>query len=291
MNLYLAGNAVNFNGSPDGGDHVYTASYILNPPVCTQVVPTITSVTSAGDFGGLTNITAGTWLEIKGTNLATGTRQWEDRDFLYANAPGSVDGVRATINDKPAFVFYVSPGQINVQAPTDTITGVAVAVRVTNCQGTSALFNVQKTARAPGLQSNAARKVGGTQYVVALHSDLQTFVGNTNLIPGSGLNFRPAKPGDSITVYGIGFGDILPARVPLTGVVVSEQNQLASSLNITLGSTVVTSVSYAGLSPGYVGLYQFNFVIPEVADGDHRLNMTLAGTALQQPDVFLTVKR
>jgi uncharacterized protein (TIGR03437 family) len=289
VRFYVAGNAVNFNGLSDQGDHVYTADYTLNPAVCTQVVPQITSVNSGSDFGGLSNFAAGSWIEIKGTNLATTTRVWEDRDFLYANAPASVDGVRVTVNDRPATVFFVSPAQVNVQAPTDPITGIAVAIRLTNCQGTSNAISVNKTARAPGLLAHPLWRMGGRQHLTALHQDGRTFVGNAEMVPG--VPMRPARPGDSVTAYGIGFGDVMPTSVPMTGVVVSQLNQLASTFNIMLGATAVNSVTYAGLAPGFVGLYQFNFVIPDVPDGDHQVNMTVAGAPLQQPPVFLTVRR
>jgi uncharacterized protein (TIGR03437 family) len=289
VSFYVAGNAVNSNGNSDGGDNVYTASYTLNPAVCTQVTPTITSVTSGSDFGELSNIAAGSWIEIKGANLANGTRVWEGRDFLYANAPTSVDGVRATVNDRPAFVFYVSPVQINVQAPVDPITGISVAVRVTTCGGTSAAFNVNKTARAPGLLAHPLWMAGGRQHLTALHNDGVTFVGMAGMVQG--VPMRPARPGDTITAYGIGFGDVNPTSTPVAGVVVSQLNQLASSFNLTLGSTPVTQVPYAGLAPNFVGLYQFNFVIPDVPDGEHQITGTLAGTALQQAPIYLSVRR
>jgi uncharacterized protein (TIGR03437 family) len=301
VNFYVAGNAVNFNQQSDGGDHVYTANYVLNPVACTLVVPQILSINSASDFGGLSTIAAGTWIEIKGTNLAPSVRDasgatqtfrsWEGRDFLLSNAPTSLDGVRVTVNDKLAFVSYVSPTQVNIQSPTDTITGNAVAVRVSNCSGTSAAVSVQKLAVSPGLLAHPLWKVGGKQYLTALHTDGRTFVGNTDLVQG--VTLRPAKPGDTVTAYGIGFGDVRPASISLSGVIVPVQpeNQILSSFNLTLGTTAVTQIPYKGLAPGFIGLYQINFVIPDVPDGDHQVNGTLAGTAFQQPPMFLTVKR
>src|SRR5206468_717032 len=50
-------------------------------------------------------------------------------------------------------------------------------------------------------------KVDGKQYVVAQFAD-QSFVGRPGLI--AGLNFRPAKPGEVITIYAIGCGPVTP---------------------------------------------------------------------------------
>jgi uncharacterized protein (TIGR03437 family) len=58
---------------------------------------------------------------------------------------------------------------------------------------------------------------------------------------------------------------------------------------MTIGG-VNTVVSYKGLAPNFVGLYQFNFVVPNVADGDQPVVIRLGATALPQT-LFLSVKR
>jgi uncharacterized protein (TIGR03437 family) len=288
VHFYLAGNAVNFNGASDGGDHVYTNDYVLNPAACAQVVPEITSAKSGTDFGGFSSITSGTWVEVKGSNLANTTRIWEGRDFLGTTAPSNLDSVRVTVNGKSAPVYFVSPGQINVQAPADTQNG-AVDVKVTTCGGSSAAFSTTKETRVPGVLAPASFKIGGKQYLVAQFSDL-TFVGPTTLFPASsGVKTRPAKPGDGLTVYGIGFGEVDPAQTP--GVIVSSLNKIAAPVTLSFGTRAAT-LSYAGLAPNYVGLYQFNFTVPaDTPDGDQQINITVGGSPLAQPPMFLTVQR
>ena len=126
--------------------------------------------------------------------------------------------------------------------------------------------------------------MGGKQYMVALYQAGVTFVGNTGLIPG--VPFRPAKPGDAITAYGIGFGPVTPASAP--GVVVAQQNAVPN-LTISFGQTPATT-TYAGLAPGTIGLYQFDIAVPNVPNGDYQINMTVGGVALQQT-VYLTVSQ
>jgi len=91
------------------------------------------------------------------------------------------------------------------------------------------------------------------------------------LIPG--VPFQPAKPGDSITAYGIGFGAVTPAIAP--GVVVGGQNSIPN-LTISFGATPAT-LTYAGLAPGNIGLYQFNITVPQVANGDYQINVIVDG--------------
>jgi len=282
--FYVAGNAVNNNALNDGGDHAYTASFVLHPVGSNPIKPAITSVNSATDFGAFSNFSPGTWLEVKGTNLSATTRQWAGADFSGSNAPTSVDGVSATVNGKAAFVYYVSPTQINIQAPADTATG-PVAVVVKSGSQTSDPVNATEAAIVPGVLAPAAFKIGGKQYLVAQFSD-GVFVGNPNLIAGAA--FRTAKPGDVLTLYGIGFGDVTPAIAP--GIVVGQQNKVNAQVGFAFGQTNA-AISYGGLSPGFVGLYQFNIVVPNVADGDQQINVTVNGVALPQPAMFLTVKR
>jgi uncharacterized protein (TIGR03437 family) len=288
--FYLAGNVVNFNNQADSGDHVYTANYTLTPLAqCTNTsLPTIESANSASGFGGGTNFAAGSWLEIKGTNLASTTRQWTGNDFTGSNAPTSLDGVSVLINGKPGYIYYVNNEltQVNVQAPADTAMG-PVSITVTNCNTTSASASLlTKAPLVPGLLAPSSFNIGGKQYLVALFLDGVTYVGNTNLIPG--LPFRPAKPGDTIVTYGIGFGDVTPAVAP--GVIVSQSNQLVNPVTILFGTTQAQT-TYAGLAPGQIGVYQFNITVPNVPDGDYSINVTQNGITALPSTMYLTVHK
>ena len=253
------------------------------PATCTVGAPTISDVHSLSEWGNFTTFASGSYLEIKGTNLGQTTRLWSGGDFQDAAAPVSLDSTMVSINGRRAFTYYNSPTQLNVQAPADSATG-NVDITVTNCAGTSAPYTFQKAAIAPGLLAPPSFKIGGKQYLVALYNDGKTYVGRTNLI--AGVPFREAKPGDRITAYGVGFGDTVPAVAP--GTVAGVQNSVPN-LSISFGTTPAT-VSYKGLAPGNVGLYQFDFIVPDVPDGDTEV-VVKVGSAQVQQTVFLTVKR
>ena len=82
-------------------------------------------------------IEAGSWVTIQGSNLANTTRTWRSSDFVGDDLPTSLDGVSVSIDGQPAFVEYISPTQINVQAPSDSMVG-AVNVVVDNNGAVSA---------------------------------------------------------------------------------------------------------------------------------------------------------
>jgi uncharacterized protein (TIGR03437 family) len=127
----------------------------------------------------------------------------------------------------------------------------------------------------PGLLAPTSFEIGSTQYAVALFPDDATYVLPTGAI--AGVPSRPAKAGDTITLYGVGFGSVTP-NTP-AGQVVEASNALALPFVLKFGSTEAT-VTYAGLGPGLVGLYQFNVVVPKLTTiGAVRLNFTLEGVA------------
>jgi uncharacterized protein (TIGR03437 family) len=264
---------------------------------CTNTTPpVIASVDSASAYGGYSYFASGSWLEVKGANLAdpadprltatTNPGQWTASDFNGVNAPTNLDGISVSINGKPAYVWYLSPTQLNVQAPEDSATG-NVAITVTNCKATSSPFALTHLALAPGMLAPANYSAGGTQYMVALFASDGAYVLNTSTGAAFGLNSRPAKPGDLIIAYGIGFGDVIPSTLP--GVIVQQTDTLVNPVAISFGSTNAT-LAYSGLAYGLVGLYQFNIFVPTgLANGDYQINMTQNGTKLPQT-MYLTVQ-
>ena len=270
-----------------GGQAAYT---------CTNTTPpVITSVSSASAYGAYSYFAPGSWLEIKGTNLAdpgdprlkaaVNPGQWTSSDFTGTNAPTTLDGISVSINGKPAYVWFLSPTQLNVQAPQDSATG-SIAVTVTNCKSSSAPLTFPLRALAPGLLAPANYTDGGTPYLVATFVSDGAYVLNTSTGAAFGLNSRPAKPGDLIVAYGIGFGDVTPSILP--GVIVQGSNSLVNSINISFGSTNAP-LSYSGLAGNFVGLYEFYITVPPgLADGDYQINVTQNGTRVPQT-MYLTV--
>ena len=223
--------------------------------------PTISAVISAGAFGGSSAVAPGTWVEIYGSKLSSTTRPWTTADFTGNSAPTSLDGVTVTIGGQAAFIEYISPGQVNAQLPSNIGPG-SLQLTVTSGGITSAPVNVTVNPAQPGLLAPPSFKIGADQYVVAQFGD-GTYVAPAGSI--AGVNSRPAQPGETIVIYGIGFGPVIP-DIP-AGQIATGTSQLSASLQVLFGQTVA-QVSYAGLTQGSVGLYQFNVVVPAVADNN-----------------------
>lgn len=231
----------------------------------TQPAGTVTGVSNAGDFQS--GFASATWLAIFGTNLSATTYSWQASDFVNGQLPTSIEGVSVTIDGVPAYVQYISPTQINVLAPDDTATG-SVALVVTTAGQASNTFTVQKQQYAPAFFTI------GNGYAAAQHSNY-TLIGPTSLYPGSST---PAQPGETILIYGTGFG---PTNPPLpTGQLITTAEPLpANSVQVTIGGVSAT-VIFAGLVEP--GLYQFNVTVPEsLASGDAALVAVIGGVQTQ----------
>ncbi|MGA3242698.1 MAG: hypothetical protein ABSG03_41175, partial [Bryobacteraceae bacterium] len=229
------------------------------PSTSSGSLPAINSggVISASSFGALSAIAPGSWIEIYGSNLANTTANWNN-SFTGVNAPTALGNTTVTIGGLSAFIDYVSPGQVNAQVPSGVGAGSQQLVVATTA-GQSSAYPITVSETEPGLWAPAMFLVGGKQYVGAQLPD-GTWVLPTGAV--SGYTSRPANPGETITMYGVGFGPVntgIPA-----GQIVSGLNSLTTPLTMNFGSAQAV-LSYSGLAPGLVGVYQFNAVVPSIA--------------------------
>jgi uncharacterized protein (TIGR03437 family) len=244
----------------------------------TPVIRTSQGVISASGYGGFNALAPGTWMEIYGTNLANVISQgWASTDFKGNVAPTALGGTTASIGGQSVFIDYVSPTQVNAQVPSNITPGPQPVI-VNTPGGTSAAFTILVNSTEPGLLSPAVFNVKGQQYIAAVFPDGVTFV----LPPGSipGVASARAKPGDTLLFYGVGFGTVTPDSP--AGQIVNQSNHLNGTFQASFAGIPATT-SFAGLTGGYLGLYQFNVVVPNVAAGDTvPLTFSLNGTPLPQ---------
>jgi uncharacterized protein (TIGR03437 family) len=255
-----------------GGVFVATSNAPTAPPSIRSG-----GVVSASAYGTQGGVAPGSWIEIFGSNIATHSRTWEARDFQGNSAPISLDGTSVTIGGQKAFVNFVGETQVNAQVPSTVAPGPQSVV-VTNAAGSSSAVTITVNPTQPGLLAPPAFAIGGRQYVTALFPDGATYV----LPPGAiaSLNSRRAKPGDAIILYGIGFGSVSPST--LAGQIAQGSTSLTSPVQVSIGGSPA-NLPYAGLAPGFVGLYQFNVVVPNIGASDAApLTFTLNGVSGSQ---------
>jgi uncharacterized protein (TIGR03437 family) len=189
----------------------------------------------------------------------------------------SLDGVSVTMNGEPGFISFISPAQINVLAPADLTPSGPVQIVVTNNGLTSDTITVQAKAVAP-----AFFLFNSDKYIAATHSDNVSLVGPTTLFANSST---PAKPGETIVLYGNGFGATTPAAP--NGQIVTAAAPLVATPVVTFNG-IPGKVVFAGLTA--TGLYQINVIVPTgLPDGDATV-VADTGTATTPTGALITIK-
>ncbi|MEZ5398574.1 MAG: hypothetical protein R2729_02830 [Bryobacteraceae bacterium] len=224
-------------------------------------------------------IAAGGIIAIKGEQLYYG----EPKLSSEAQAPTDFDGVRIFVNDQPAPVYFISYNQVNAQAPYGIRPGEGV-VRVergaTRGNGVTARF----VAASPKFLKLRLRDAGinipefRDYFAIAFNPD-----GSLSLPRDLGFpNSRPSKRGETIVMYGFGFGQTDPASTAGRPAPATELRPVASGLKrvyfgaLALNSGVPIDASYVGLIPGFFGVYQMNVVVPdESVSGDVPVRLQL----------------
>ena len=238
--------------------------------------PALRGVSDA--FTGLIGVAPTTWTALYGGALSGTTRTW-DGAIQGNQLPKSLDEVQVSVNGRPATVYFVSPGQVNVLTPLDETTG-DVQVTLTNRYGISAAVQVHKQNYLPAFYAPFG-DASGLQ-VTAVAPD-GTYIGKTGVDPRA---TRGAHPGEIIQMFATGFGPTTPA-VPSDTIFMGIP-QVANPPRITIGGREATFVGTGNLvGPG---LYQFNVTVPDLADGDHAI-VAEAGGVSSSPTVFLAVQR
>jgi len=247
----------------------------LAPDPLTTPTPTVTLVANAE--GGVATIAPNLWVEINGSNLAPAgdTRIWQISDFVNSQLPTSLDGVGVTVNGVPAYVYYISPTQVNILTPPNAISG-SVPVQVSDNGVISASFMVQAQAESPSFFV-----FGGGPYIAATHVN-GSYLGPTSLYPGL---TTPAQPGETIVMYANGFG---PTSTPVVSGSETQSGTLSPMPVITIGGVVAT-VTFAGLV--VPGEFQFNVVVPpSLANGDQP-TMAMYNGFTTQAGTLITVQQ
>jgi uncharacterized protein (TIGR03437 family) len=235
------------------------------------VGPSITSNGIVPVYSTSGTVESGEWVSIYGTNLATTTAIWNG-DF-----PTTLGGTSVTIDGKAAYLWYVSPTQINLQVPDDDATG-SVPVAVTTPNG-SASSTVTLAQFAPAFSLLDAHHVAG---IIIRTDGSGAYGGGTYDIlgpTGNSLGYPTvaAKPGDAVTLFAVGLGPTnphVPAGQPFSG---SAPTTNPVSLLINNSSVQPT---YSGETSA--GLYQLNLTIPANSGvGDLPLQASVGGAQTQ----------
>ena len=223
-------------------------------------------------------IVANSWVTIQGGGLAPKTDDWSN-SIVKGALPTSLDGVSVTMGGKAAYIYYITPGQLNVLAP-DVSPG-PVSVVVTTPSGSSTAFTVTASLFGPAFFLWPANQVVATRQDFSLAVKAGTFTGTST---------AAAKPGDVVILWATGFGPTNPAAPAGVAVPGDKAYSTATMPTVTIGNAPAV-VYGAALAPGSVGLYQIAIQVPtSLADGDWPVQATIGGVT-SPTGAVLTVKQ
>ena len=213
---------------------------------------------------------------IYGENLAYTTKAISPDDIQNGLLPGVLPGtgVLVLIRNIPANIYFVSPKQINLLIPGNLLPGRAKlqltldgragpAVDITLGKAAPALFQLDASAAI-------ATKADGA---------LVTWD-------------EPASPGEIVVLYATGLGQTVPdtpyGQIPRTAAPIKRLSELCILLD---GVAVERSkIAYAGVTPGYAGLYQINFWLPDNVGPDPEIRVAL-GEDISPRQIRIPVRR
>ena len=210
------------------------------------VRPVVQSVLNAASYTHA--LAPGTWASIFGTQLAV-----SKASAPTVPLPTTLAEVKSvTVGGVAAPLSYVSPGQINFVIPFEAALGASVPVVVTTSEGASAPVDITLVRNAPALFTQNSQ---GTGMAVAFDANFQ---------PVSSLG------SGAIILYGVGLGPTNPQASSAQGGASAEPlNRIADQVQVFIGE-VPCQIQFAGLAPGFPGIYQLN-VIPPAAPASNRL--------------------
>jgi uncharacterized protein (TIGR03437 family) len=223
------------------------------------------SVTSGGILNGASfvsgqAVTPGSLISIFGTNFAAHAASADT--IPLSNTLGGVSVEFVNGNTKvSAPMLFADSTQLNVQVPWEILpsgTLTSVNVIVTNNGKASAAAPVMVGPFSPGVFASSG-------LAIAVNNSDGTLAWAVGAVPG--LTTHPAKPGDVVVVYATGLGAVIDT--PADG-----SNSLDKlRRNITPPQVLVggmaAKLSFAGLSPQFVGVNQIDLIVPDAAPGDN----------------------
>jgi uncharacterized protein (TIGR03437 family) len=200
-----------------------------------HVVLSLPSISDGGVVNGASftqSLAPGELVSIFGKGLSTQTFTAQSYPL-----PTVVGGASVTLNGTPLPLIYVSPGQINAQVPLD-VRGTATLVASTLTGTAQATVTISET--APAVFPFGVLHPDGRQVSTA----------------------APAAPGETVVIYMTGLGQVNGTLATGQPAPASPLLSVTNPVQVMFGSAGPLIPSFAGLTPGFVGVYQVNVTVP-----------------------------
>jgi uncharacterized protein (TIGR03437 family) len=254
--------AVENNGSDSRAG--WLRSFSLQITGTTQASPVFRSDTVFNSSGSRSGVIApGENITILGLGLGPSAGVAAPAGTL----PTTLGGVRVTINGADIPLSYASSFRIDGQVPFGLSTSAPASIQIRNNESTSSAISVIAQATVPGIYTLDPKGQGPAK---ASNQD-----GKLN------SKLAPARVGEVIAVYATGLGAVAPASPAGQNGPANPLSVVSQPVAASIGG-VPAAVAFAGLAPGYVGIYQVNIMVPAgIPAGTRDVVISNAGNASQ----------
>jgi len=233
---------------------------------------------NAASFQKYVPVAPGSLVSVFGTNLGTSTA-----GAATLPLPMTLADVRAQLGGKDVPLVFANNNQVNAQIPTELAPGTTASLVVTVRGVAAAPDQITLATNQPGIFS--INSSGAGQGAIQV-SNTVLFAAPAGSIPGA--QARPVHRGEFITIYCTGLGATEPTVAsgqPAPG------GPLATAkipVTVTVGGVQVPA-AFAGLSPGFVGLYQVNIQVPSSVQPGNTVQLLLTQGGVNSNTVTIAV--
>ncbi len=252
-----ASSTYDFTASAGGLSYTFEDYAISQPTIFAGGI--VNAASSALGSG----IAPGSYITLYGSNLSQTTNA-----ATSSTLPLSLDSVSVSFDvpsahiSVPGLLYYISPGQVNVQVPWELAGQSSVQIKVSYYEVSGVLTTVPISTYAPAVF------VYGRNLAAAL-DEKNILISSTNA----------AQRGHVISLYANGLGPV--TNQPASGAPApsSPLAQTTQTPSVTIGG-VAAPVQFSGLAPGFTGLYQINVTVPSsIAAGTQPVVVNIGGVA------------
>ena len=214
-------------------------------------------IVNASSFSPFTaGISGGEFLTLFGSNLAPGTSI-----FSGATFPTILNGVQILVNGVAAPIYYVTTGELAFVVPFATASFPVASIQVIDNNVASNVVTMLVNSTTPGVFTFNSSGLG---YGAVEHAD-GSFVTQAS----------PAQPGETVVTFTSGLGTVYPPITDGTQASATTLSYTSPVGNITADiNGTAANVTFSGLAPNLIGVYQLNVTIPTTAtSGDNYLEI------------------
>jgi uncharacterized protein (TIGR03437 family) len=195
------------------------------------------------------------------------------------DAPTGVQGTVVMLGDEALPLTYAGDSQINAIIPYDAPVNATLQLYVVQNGQYSAPAQVVIAAAQPAVFTQDGSGQGAGAIVVA-QSDGTEFLNTPS---------TPASAGDALVIYCTGLGAVSPAVTAGTLAPSTQYTQTTNPVTVTVGGQIA-AVFFAGLTPGFTGLYQVNAYVPVGVATGAAVPVVVSVAGISSPAVTVAIQ-